>query len=340
MGLTRKIKFVSSGRYLPKRVVPGSEIDRILGVSEGTSERMSGVAKRHYADPVEESSSRMAAEAAKIALKNAKLSFKDIDAVICASGTPQQTIPCTAALVQEALGELESGKPSFDINSTCLSFVTGLDTISYMIEAGRYNRVLLISSEIASVGINYEHAESACLFGDGAVAWVIEKTPAGEYSEIVYAKMETYSSGAETCKIEAGGTKYHPRHNSQYDEKTSALRALFHMDGRKVFKQASTVAPEFFARVQKETEMDLLKDIQLFIPHQASKSGMEIVRRKLEIPEDKFMNILENHGNMIAVSIPLALSYAVEQGRIKRGDKVMLLGTSAGFSIGTVIFEY
>lgn len=335
----RKIKLVASGRYIPKRVVPASEIDALLGLSEGSSERMSGVAKRHYADPVLESSSVMGAKAAKLALENAKLSFKDIDAVVCASGAPQQTIPCTAALIQEQLGELESGKPAFDINSTCLSFVVGLDSLSYMLDAGRYERILLISTEIASVGINYEHAESACLFGDGAVAWVVERTPTAEYSEVLYSKLETYASGADTCRIEGGGTKYHPRNNSKYSEEENKLRPLFHMDGRKVFKQASQVAPEFFARVQKESGLDLLKDIALFIPHQASKSGMEIVRRKLEIPDEKFMNILSDHGNMISASIPLALSYAVEQGRVKRGDKVMLLGTSAGFSIGCVIFE-
>lgn len=131
------------------------------------------VARRYFVES--ETAAEMGAKAAAEALENAGLRFSDIDCLVCTSGTMQQPIPCTAAFIQKAMGQEQSGVPAFDINSTCLSFVTGLNVMSYMVHAGRYRRVLLVATEIASKGLSWSNKESAALFGDGAAAVVLEK---------------------------------------------------------------------------------------------------------------------------------------------------------------------
>jgi 3-oxoacyl-[acyl-carrier-protein] synthase-3 len=245
----------------------------------------------------------------------------------------EQAIPCNAALIQEQLGLLHSGIPSFDVNSTCLSFITALDMISYAIDCGRYENVLLVSSEISSVGLNWSQAESSILFGDGAVAVILSKSQ--DSSGILNSHMETYSAGSHLSEIRGGGTKIHPR---VYDDQTKE-DFLFDMDGKAIFKLSYKLLPSFLEKLFSPINLSL-QDLHMVIPHQASASAMKIIRKKLGVDEARFMNIIENYGNMIAASIPMALHEAVKQGRVKRGDTIMLLGTSAGLSIGGIVLEY
>jgi 3-oxoacyl-[acyl-carrier-protein] synthase-3 len=330
---SRNIKIIGIGKYLPNKIVTAEDIDKKLGLDEGWTFKKSGVAIRHFVD--KETSSQMGALAIKEALKDANMTMKDIDLILCTSGTAQQEIPCTASLIQEQLGEQDSGIPAFDVNSTCLSFVTGLDTISYLVEAGRYKRVVLVATEVASVGIDWSHKESATLFGDGAVAVIIEKTPANETSKIITSRMETYSKGAHLSEIRGGGSAIHPRQYSKETEKDF----LFEMDGTAIFKMASKIAPSFLDRLFKETPYTL-SDMKLFIPHQASAMAMRLLQKKLGVSDESFVSIIHNHGNVIAASIPMCIYEVVKDGRLKRGDKVAILGTSAGLSLGGMVFEY
>lgn len=331
----RNIRILGMGKYLPRKKVLGTDLDLQLGLKPGTLTGISGVETRHFVQP-DETNSRMGALAAMAALEEAHLHYEDIDALICTSGTYEQAIPCTAALIQKQLGKENSGTPCFDINSTCLSFVTGLDMISYLIQAKRYRKVLLIAAETASVGLNWEQHEACSLFGDGAAAAVIGLSDENQGSKILNSAMETYSSGSDTCKIQGGGTLIHPRHHhpQQVDD-----RFLFKMDGRKIFRFASEVLPSFMKQILEPTGL-CLDDFKLVVPHQASLSGMELMRRRLKVRPECWMEIIKDHGNCIAASIPMALHVAIQEKRIERGDKVLLLGTSAGFSIGGIALEY
>lgn len=331
-----QVKIRSMGTYIPKRKVPAAELDLKLKLATGTLERISGVKVRHYANE-HETNSQMGAYACMAALEKACLKYEDIDAIICASGTSEQPIPCTAVLIQKALNKEESGTPCFDINSTCLGFIIGLDVVSSLLESHRFKRVLLVSSEIASVGLPWHQHEACALFGDGAVAAVVERTPEGESSHVIASHQETYSSGSQTCEILGGGTRLHGRNFRAGLEEDK--RFLFSMDGRKVFKQASQRLPGFLKNLQSKSNLNL-QEYKMVVPHQASGTAMGLMRKKMEVSEENWMNIIADYGNMIAASIPLALSIAIEQGKVKRGDKVLLIGTSAGFSIGAVAFEY
>ncbi len=328
----RSIKILSTGMYLPKRVVKGTEIDRILGLTEGRSAQMSGVEQRHYVE--NESASEMGALAMMSALEKSGLKYTDLDAILCASGSVEQAIPCTAALIQKQLKRPDHPVPCFDVNSTCLSFVTAFDLASSLIATGRFKNIAIVSTEIASVGLNPNQHEAYALFGDGAASVIVTKPAANEKSGVLHADMSTFSEGSEYCRIQGGGSRFHP---SKYDGNSEVFK--FTMDGRKVFKLVLEKIEGFYHKVMKDSGLSL-NDIKWVIPHQASGSGMELVRRKLEIPKEKYVDILANHGNMIAASIPLALHYWIDAGKVNRGDRIMLMGTSAGVSFGAVILEY
>jgi len=327
----QRVKILSTGKYLPKKRVTALEIELSLGLTKGWVEKKSGVLVRHFVD--DETASMMGAFAAKDALVAAGLSMGDIDCIISTSGIPEQAIPCTAALIQKHLGAVNSGIPAFDINSTCLSFITGLDTISYLVAAGRYNRVMLIASEVTT-GLNWNDKESCTLFGDGAAAVIIAKTDDRESSKILSSRMETYSKGAHLTECQGAGNKYHPRDYADHPESF-----LFKMDGRGVYRLASEVLPGFVERLLQPCGLRIA-DLQMVILHQASLMAMRLFGKQLGIPEEKLMVIAHNHGNTIAASVPMALHEAIIQRKIQRGDHIMLLGTSAGFSVGGIVLEY
>ncbi|NEW05744.1 beta-ketoacyl-ACP synthase III [Paenibacillus sp. SYP-B3998] len=330
---TRGVKIIGSGKYMPTRSITAQEMDEKLQVAPGWVLKKTSVNTRFFVES--ETASEMGARVAHEALAAAGLTFSDIDCLVSTSGTMEQPIPCTAALIQRAMGYEHSGIPSFDINSTCLSFVAGLDVMSYMVDAGRYRRILLVASEVASKGLNWQQKESAALFGDGAAAVIIERTEAGDHSRILHAAMETYSSGAHYSEIRGGGsTKPARSYRLEIDDEYS-----FDMNGEAIFRMASKLLPAFLDNMLKATG-NQIKDFKLVIPHQGSAMAMRLLQRKLHIAEEQMMYITPDHGNTIAASIPMGLHEAIRQRRIERGDRVLLLGTSAGFSMGGIIFDY
>ncbi|NRS48686.1 beta-ketoacyl-ACP synthase III [Brevibacillus sp. HB2.2] len=331
--MERKIKILGTGKYLPTRRVTAAELEEKLGLAAGWVEKKSGVSVRHFV--TNETAAQMGAIAAKRALEAAGLSLHDIDCIVCASGTAQQEIPCTAALIQEELQLSKSGIPCFDINATCLSFVTALDVMSCQMAVGIYERVLIISSEISSAGLNWEQKESCVLFGDGAAAVVIGRTPETESSRILGSSMKTYSEGAHYSEIRGGGTLIHPRQFAQGREADFA----FDMDGRKIFRLTSQLITGFVDRLLSSASVTM-EQIRTVIPHQASGMAMRIMAGKLGFSDQQMVNILADHGNVIAASIPMALHEAIGQNRVQRGDHLMLLGTSAGLSLGGIVLEY
>ncbi|MFE4569536.1 beta-ketoacyl-ACP synthase III [Paenibacillus chitinolyticus] len=330
---TRRVKVLGTGIYLPEKRVTAEDMDRRLGKPDGWVYKKSGVKVRHYAE--NESVSQMGAKAAFAALADAGLEAERLDCIICTNAVPEQPIPCTAALIQSEMKLGDSGIPCLDVNSTCLSFLAGLDLISYLIDAGRYDRVLLVAPEIASVGLNYSQSESAILFGDGAAAVVVGRTPAGESSGIVASRIETYGSGAALSEVRGGGSKlpsiaYEPERIADF---------LFDMQGEALFKKTSKLLPDFLKKLFGEGGVTL-EDVALVIPHQGSAMAMRLLQRKLRIPDDKLMNIIEQHGNMIAASLPMGLHEAIRLGRLKRGDLTAVIGISAGLSLGGLLLEY
>ena len=334
----RKFVIKGSGHYLPRKKVLAEELDLKMGLEKGTVLKKSGVACRYYADPQEETNSKMGAWAAKEALKEAGMDASQLDVIINASGSIEQILPNGAVFIQHELGLADSGIPCFSVDSTCLSFVTTLDVVSYMLEAGRYKNVLIVSSELASVGLNWKQPESASLFGDGAVAFVIGRAEEGDSaSKILSCHMETYSSAAHQCEIAGGGSRINVR-TSGVDGPDDA-RYLFSMNGPALFETSLVKVGPFMKKLFEPLNLTLA-EMDLIIPHQASLSAMNLTKRSLQIKSEKWLTIVPDYGNMIAACIPLGLHLARCEGRVKKGDRVLLCGTSAGLSIGGMVFEY
>ena len=337
----RFVKLRSTGKYLPKRKVTAQELAQDIGVSQAWIEKKSGVQVRYFVE--DETVSQMGLYAAQEALATANLLPQDLDCIVCASTLPEQGIPSTAVLLQRHLGLGNSGIPAFDINATCLSFLTALDTLSYLIEAGRYHRVLLVSSEIATLALNWSDYESCTLFGDGAAAVIVERSRASNednseasthLSSLLTSRIETYSDGADLSRCLGGGSKHPPKEYVTHPE-----RFVFEMNGRAIYRMASKLLPDFLQRLFEPIGLTMA-DMQMVIPHQASLMAMRLLSKQLEIPDEKLMVIAHNHGNTISASMPMALHEAIQQGKLKRGDRALLLGTAAGLALGGIVFEY
>ncbi len=325
------VKISGTGNYLPQSKVSSSELDNRLGLPQGAVEKKSGLVSRHFASS-HETTSYMGAKAAIAAIENAGITLNDFDAIISACGVSEQPIPCTAALIQKQLGLESSSISCFDVNSTCLSFITALDVASYLIEGGRFKRILIVSSDIASSGINWNDMETCTIFGDGAAACIVEKSDGG--SRILASHHITDSSGSTFCQFEAGGTRIPPLQSAE-----NPMSSLFFMDGKKVFKLASKMLENMIEQLFDKAGITL-DDVRWVVPHQASLLAMHHIRKRFNIPDHKFVNIYAHHGNQISASIPTAFHHLVQTEVINRGDMVFLMGTGAGLSAGGIILEY
>ena len=328
------LQICGTGHYLPERIVRSDELDLTWQRPAGTTERELGIRQRHVAG-AHESSSFMAARAAERALAAAGLVCGDIDAIISACAVPEQAIPCLAVLVQREMGLGESGIPAFDVNSTCLSFITALDVVSGLIACGRYGRVLIVSSEIASAGLDPQDPYTAGMFGDGAAAVVVQRSPQGSGSALLASHFETYSKDAAHCRVEGGGTRLRPG----LDGAAWLHGSYFRMDGHALYKRAAHYLPDFLARLLGRAGLDMTA-LDCVVPHQASHLALKHLIPRLGLPAEKVINIFADHGNQVAASLPLALDAAVRGGAIRRGQRMLLLGTGAGVALGGVVLEY
>ncbi|MFN8439902.1 MAG: 3-oxoacyl-[acyl-carrier-protein] synthase III C-terminal domain-containing protein [Caldilineaceae bacterium] len=326
------LKIVGVGRYLPRRIVSSSEIEHLCQLPTGWVARNSGVLQRHWASD-EESNSFMGAQAACEAIQDAGLRPTEIDLIINASGSSEQAIPDTGPLIQRQMGLGASGIPSITIHATCLSFVAALDTAASLIGSGRYRTILIVTSEIASPGVNPAQAESASLLGDAAAAVVVTRTGADESSALLAAHIETYGDGAHLTQVAGGGTKRHPNRPD-----CQPVENLFHMEGRAVAHFALRYSEAFLERLRPGLST-CLGEIKLVVPHQASLLMIRSLTR-YGWPAEQIAVSLDRLGNCIAASIPCTLYETIRAGRIQRGEQILLVGTGAGLSLGGVILRY
>lgn len=274
-------------------------------------------------------------DATKKALSKENFKLIDIDLIVVCSAVPLQLIPCGASIFQhhlaEALGE-KTTIPSFDINSTCSSFLTALDTISYFLESGRYNRILIVSCDTGSLALNENQPESFELFSDCAVACIVEKTQLEK--GILSAHMVTDPSGITATQIKGGGSLLPPH---QYC-KENHEDFLFDMNGPKTLRITKKLVENFLPQLFEKT--DLTKDdIDIIIPHQASLA-LRLIVKHLKLDPTKCLDLVRDYGNMVTASVPFGLCYALKNQLINEGDTVLLLGTAAGISVNGIILKF
>ncbi|WP_187770806.1 ketoacyl-ACP synthase III, partial [Cognatilysobacter lacus] len=256
-----RVRIAGMGRYLPRRRVASAEIEARIGVREGWSLAHSGVAFRHWADPSERAS-WMGAQAAMAALQQAGVDPAGVDLIINASGSAERAIPDGGPMIQQEMGLGESGIPSFSVHATCLSFIAALEIAAERIHQGRVDRALVVSSEIASVALDFDTPEVCTLFGDGAVAWLLERAPTDCASAIHRIAWMTNGLHRDLTTVRGCGSFRHP-HSSD----TLHGDALFQMEGRATLRQATRLAPQMLARLGLDAEQR--ERVRWIAPHQA-----------------------------------------------------------------------
>lgn len=313
-----RVSVTATGWYTPGEVQTAEALAPAVGRSPDWIRSRTGVERRVVSDvPMAE----MAAEAARRALAGGP----PPDLILNCSLTPVQLLPDSSVFVQRALGT--QGIPSFSVHASCLSFLVGLHTAAHFAAAGTYRRVLLVSAEKGTGFRNFDEPESAVLIGDGAAAAVLEP---GD-GELLGFGMTTWPEGAGYAEFRGAGTRSPPGVGPADDN-------LFTMRGPRVYRLAYAKLHELMFGLL-DRHRTPLSELDLVIPHQMSKPGLDALRR-VGVRDDQLVDIVADFGNCIAASIPMALASAAEQGRLRRGGKVLLVGTGAGVSVAAALLRW
>ena len=325
------VVLAGTGSYLPPTVLTAPVFDAMVGREQGWSERVSGIKARHVA--TDETVIDMATAAARQAITAAQISPRHLDCIIATGALAHQPIPTSAVLIQRALGLETSGIPAFDVNATCLGFVAALDLAGALIASGRYRTILVTAADLPTRGTRIEDPEVKAMFGDGAAAVVLRRSQTAGQG-VLALRMETYGEGAAACTLRAGGTALNP-----HGDLAGFLAATwFEMDGPLAYRISARYMSGFFARLLDAAGVTL-DQIDLVVPHQASAHALHLMRRKLGVPEEKLVDLLAERGNQVSASIPSMLDHAITSGRAKPGDKILLIGTAAGITLGGAVIR-
>lgn len=314
------------GGYLPERIVTNDEIAKMVDTSDSWITSRTGIKERRIAAEGELTST-MGAIAARAALDDAGMVPEDIDLIILATSTPDQTFPATAVTIQADLGITQGA--AFDMQAVCSGFVFALSTADNYLKAGQFKRALVIGAEVFSRILDWKDRSTCVLFGDGAGAVVVE-------AQKLNGAL-TDRGILATCLRSDG--RY--RNKLYVDGGPSSTGTVGHvrMDGPEVFRHAVTNISEVIdATLQKAGYVS--SDIDWFVPHQANKRILDGAARKLGLDPDRIIVTLDKHANTSAASIPLALSTGVADGRIKRGDLVLLEAMGGGFTWGALLIRW
>ncbi|WP_434300385.1 3-oxoacyl-[acyl-carrier-protein] synthase III C-terminal domain-containing protein [Corallococcus exiguus] len=330
-GFPLPFKIAGLGRYVPADVVLSSDLEKKYDLPPGWCVEKQGIRERRWVK--DETASFMGAEAAKEAVRDAGLKLEDIDLIINASGSPEQAVPDGGPLVQRELGLGRSGVPSITVNASCLSFFVALDVAANSLNMRRYKRILIVSSDISSVALDFRKPENFTLFGDAAAAAVVTLPEPGEKSCIHASQVRTYGYGAEFSMVPGGGSRRHPN-----GKNTTPEDNYLHMNGAELLKIGFEYLPRFNEGLWKQCPGITIKDCRYVIPHQPSRVVLDYL--SLTYPDDKLVRIIDRYANCIGASMPMALYEAVKVGGLRRGERGVLTGTGSGVSFVGMVFTY
>ncbi len=319
-------RIAGTGSHLPERVLTNFDLEKLVDTSDAWIRERTGIRERRIAAPGE-TTGDLAVEAGRRALEAADIDPATIDLLIVGTCTPDSVFPSTACLIQPRLG-IRPGAVALDVAAVCSGFIYALDVADRFIRTGGAKRALVIGAETMSRLLNWQDRSTCILFGDGAGAVVLE---ASEEPGIFTSHLHADGSQAELLCVPWGV--------SQGYERLLAEAGKISMRGNEVFK----VAVRTLGRIVDETlEAAGLerKDVDWLVPHQANIRIIEATAKKLELPMDRVVLTVEQHGNTSAASVPLALDTAVRDGRIQRGDIVLLEAFGAGFTWGAALLRY
>jgi len=332
----RHSRILGVGRYLPARVVTNVDLGVMMDTTDEWIQQRTGIRTRRYSDDGV-GAADMGAEAAQQALRAAGLAAGDVNCIIFATLSPDVDMPASACLLQHRLGI--GGMPAFDVRNQCSGFLYGLSIADMFIKTGTCEHVLVVGGEVHSTGIDLttRGREVAVIFGDGAGA-VVLGPEADERRGILSTHLHVEGRFAEKLWLECPSRRLRPRVTAELITGDDA-RIFPKMDGRYVFRHAVTRFPEVIREALDANGL-ALTDLSLLIPHQANLRISQMVAQALDLPDEKVFNNIDRYGNTTAASIPIALSEALDAGRIHDGDIVCLAAFGAGFTWASALIRW
>ena len=312
-----------TGSYIPVHTMDNNDIAQLVETNDEWIRERTGVVKRHIIQ--EETTVSMAADAARKALENGNVSAEEVDLILVSTISSNVILPCAACEVQKAIGAVNA--TCFDLSAACTGFVFAYNTAVAYLASGMYRTVLIIGSESLSNLTNWKDRGTCILFGDGGGAAVVKAAEGKLYRAVTHS--DGFKGEALTCTS---------RHNRNWEE-IPLEETYMQMDGQAVFKFAVKRVPEAVKEVLKKNNMTA-EEIDYFILHQANKRIVEAVAKRLDVSIDKFPMNLQEYGNTSSASIPILLDEMSRDGRLKKGQKIILAGFGAGLSWGATILEW
>lgn len=317
-------KIVDVNHAVPLHCQTSEELAPLIGCDVQWILENAGV-KQRYKSHADDDPAKLAGSIAQPMVEQ----FGKPDLVIHGGTMPRQLLPDTSMFVMREIG-LE-GVPGFSINAGCLSFMVAMRLATSLIANGAHQRILICTSEFGTHARNFEQPEAAAIIGDGAAVMMLEATK--DEVGIRHFDMESWPEAAELAEFRGGGFVKQP-----LSPKTTESDNKFHMEGKALLRFVAPKLARFVRRFLRDCNLKI-SDIDLLVPHQASGAGMKLLQR-LGIPKEKTVDILADYGNCVAASIPMALSIAAKEGRIQSGDRILLLGTASGLSIGAALIQW
>ena len=326
----RRVRIAGLGTYVPPRVLSNADLEKMVDTTNEWIVQRTGIVQRHIAEPGV-ATSDLAVPAAECAMKEAGLAPNDIGFIVVGTTTPDMMFPSTACIVQARLG---AGKAwGFDLGAACSGFTYSLSVGWSMVATGAVDHALVIGADVMSSIIDYTDRATCILFGDGAGAVVLSPATADEPGIIDFTH-EITGAGGEALHMPAGGSR-HPATHETVEQRQHFVK----QDGQAVFKFAVKKSQDIALKMLQRNGLTGA-DIDLYVSHQANRRIIEATADRLGLPKEKIVINLDKYGNTTAATIPLALADAREDGRLKRGDLVLLGSVGAGFTAGSVLVRW
>ena len=326
----RPVKISGLSTYVPPKVLTNADLEKMVNTTNEWILQRTGIRERHIADPGV-ATSDLALVAAQGALKEAGITAKDLGFIVVGTTTPDTIFPSTACMLQTKLGA--SAAWGFDLGAACSGFTYALTTAMQMVTTGAHDYALAVGADVMSSIIDYTDRTTCVLFGDGAGAVVVSPATEDEPHIIDFAHMIDGSGGPALC-MPAGGSKM-PASKETVEKRLHYVK----QEGAAVFKFAVKNTEEIARRVLQRNGLEP-SQVDLFVSHQANRRIIEAAAERLGLGPDKVIINLEKYGNTTAGTIPLALADARAQGRLKKGDLVLLASVGAGFTVGAVLLRW
>lgn len=319
------------GHYTPERVLTNQELEGIVDTTDEWITTRTGIKERRIASD-DQSTSDLAAKAGQAAIDMAGIKKEEIDLILVSTITPDMVFPATAALVQEKLGIPETG--TVDMEAACTGFIYGVSTASQFVQTGKYRNILVVGCETMSRIVDWKDRNTCVLFGDGAGAVVVSQAPEGSNSRIIDFYLRGMGKYGNLLFMPSGGSA-----SPATRETVEAGGHYLRMQGSETFKLAVNNMVDSINKVLGFAGMTA-EDVDWLIPHQANLRIMKMVAKMAGIPVEKVVVNIEKYGNTSAATIPIALSEYVRDGRIKRGQKVVVVAFGGGMTWGSTLMEF